>query len=83
MTTTGRTAFVHADHTSAKIHLDAELARTNPSAYTSIHIASLRQADGYGGYLHVFEVINHTKADHVPHAIYVIRMVDGLWQVVS
>ena len=73
----------HADHASAKIHLDAELIRVNPQAYTTIHLASIRQADGYGGYIHLFEVINHLKADHVPNRIVAVRMIDGLWRVVS
>lgn len=73
----------HADHASAKIHLDAELARVNREAYTTLHLATIRQGDGYGGYIHLFEIINHMKADHVPNRIAAIRMIDGLWQVVS
>lgn len=73
----------HADHASAKIHLDAELDRVNRYGYTTIHLATIRQEDGYGGYIHLFEIINHMKADHVPNRIAALRMIDGLWQVVS
>lgn len=73
----------HANHTSAQIHLNAELARINPDAYSTTHIASIRHPDGYGGYLHIFDITNHTKASHAAHRIAVLRMIDGLWRMVS
>lgn len=79
------TTFVsdHANHASAKLHLDAELAKTNREAYTSLHLATVRAGDGFGAYIHLFEVINHTKADHVPNRICALRMVGGIWEVVG
>ncbi len=73
----------HADPKSAQIHLDAELARTNPQAYSTVHLATIRHTDGYGGYLHIFDVTNHLKDSYVPHRVAVIRMVGGFWEVVG
>jgi hypothetical protein len=73
----------YANHTSAKLFLDTELAKTNPDAYTSMHLATIRHPDGFGSYLHIFEVTNHLKADHVPKGVYVIRRINGVWEVVS
>lgn len=76
-----RTMPDHADHASAQTHLEAKLARVRPGGYNTTHIATVRGMTNE--YLHLFDVVNHMKTAHVAHRIAVVRMIGGLWEVVS